>query len=51
MRIAQLVIAPVCRARLVEDEVPPSERGAGGFGSTGLGLESEDDLTEMSERR
>ena len=37
MRIAQLVIVPVARARLVEGEVPPSERGAGGFGSTGLG--------------
>ncbi len=36
MRIAQLVIAPVVRAEL--DEVatlPPTERGAGGFGSTG----------------
>ena len=42
MRIAQLVIAPVCRARLVEGNVPPSDRGAGGFGSTGPGLESED---------
>ena len=41
MRIAQLVIAPVVRARLVEGEVPPSDRGAGGFGSTGLGLESD----------
>ena len=43
MRIAQLVIAPVARARLVEGEVPPSERGAGGFGSTGLGPESDGD--------
>ena len=42
MRIAQLVIAPVIRARLVEGKVPPSGRGAGGFGSTGLGPESED---------
>ena len=42
MRIGQLVIAPVGRARLVEGEVPPSGRGTGGFGSTGLGLESED---------
>ena len=42
MRIAQLVIAPVCRARLVEGDVPPSDRGAGGFGSTGPGLDSED---------
>ena len=42
MRVAQLVIAPVARARLVEGEVPPSKRGAGGFGSTGLGLGSND---------
>ena len=41
MRIAQLVIAPVGRARLVEGEVPPTGRGAGGFGSTGLGVEGD----------
>jgi dUTP pyrophosphatase len=36
MRVAQLVIAPVVRAELVEvHELPSSERGAGGFGSTG----------------
>lgn len=35
-RIAQLVIAPVAQARLVEvTELPGSDRGAGGFGSTG----------------
>lgn len=36
MRIAQMVIAPVVRAdvRLVE-ELPPTERGEGGFGHTG----------------
>jgi dUTP pyrophosphatase len=35
-RIAQLVIAPVIQARPVEAlALPPSERGAGGFGSTG----------------
>jgi dUTP pyrophosphatase len=35
-RIAQLVIAPVIQARPVEVEsLPSSERGAGGFGSTG----------------
>jgi len=35
-RIAQLVIQRVERAELVEaDELPPSDRGAGGFGSTG----------------
>jgi dUTP pyrophosphatase len=37
MRIAQLVVAPVSRARLMECEaLPDSRRGAGGFGSTGL---------------
>ena len=35
-RIAQLVIAPVVQAELVEvDELSATERGAGGFGSTG----------------
>jgi len=35
-RIAQLVIAPIVQAELVEvDELPASERAAGGFGSTG----------------
>ena len=35
-RIAQLVLAPVTRCEPVEvDEVFDTERGAGGFGSTG----------------
>ena len=35
-RIAQLVIAPFVQAELaVVDELPASDRGAGGFGSTG----------------
>jgi dUTP pyrophosphatase len=35
-RIAQLVVQRVERARLEPvDELPPSERGSGGFGSTG----------------
>ncbi|MGQ7793249.1 dUTP diphosphatase [Faunimonas sp. B44] len=38
MRIAQLVFAPVTRAELVEVlDLDATERGAGGFGSTGLG--------------
>jgi dUTP pyrophosphatase len=38
MRIAQLVIAPVARASLMEvTELNATGRGAGGFGSTGLG--------------
>src|SRR5690348_13034691 len=37
-RIAQLVIAPVVRAELVEStSLPESGRGAGGFGHTGRG--------------
>lgn len=36
-RIAQLVICPVAKARFVEvEELPDSDRGAGGFGSTGV---------------
>ncbi len=37
MRIAQLVIAPVIQARLVEvGELDDTDRAAGGFGSTGV---------------
>ncbi len=37
-RIAQMVIVPVVQARFnVVDEFPESDRGAGGFGSTGKG--------------
>ncbi len=36
-RIAQLVVAPVVQAGFSErDVLPPSSRGAGGFGSTGV---------------
>ena len=36
-RIAQLVVAPVCRAKLQEaDTLKGSRRGSGGFGSTGI---------------
>lgn len=36
-RIAQLIVMPVSRALFVPvDELPASERGAGGFGSTGV---------------
>jgi dUTP pyrophosphatase len=35
-RLAQLVIVPVVQARFnLVDEFPPSERGEGGYGSTG----------------
>ncbi|MFM8858746.1 MAG: dUTP diphosphatase [Methylocystis sp.] len=38
MRIAQLVIAPVARAQLIETySLDETSRGSGGFGSTGLG--------------
>lgn len=37
-RIAQMIVAPVVRAAWVEvSELPPSERGEGGFGHTGVG--------------
>jgi dUTP pyrophosphatase len=37
-RVAQLVVAAVAMAGVVEvDALPPSERGTGGFGSTGRG--------------
>ena len=37
-RLAQLVVVPVVQVSFnVVDEFPASERGAGGFGSTGLG--------------
>ncbi len=40
LRIAQLVIAPALHVTLVEvDDLDATERGAGGFGSTGLGGE------------
>lgn len=36
MRIAQLIIAPVCQAELMEvDVLPDTQRGQGGFGHTG----------------
>jgi dUTP pyrophosphatase len=39
MRIAQMVVAPVTRLAWREvADLPTSERGAGGFGSTGTGL-------------
>jgi dUTP pyrophosphatase len=35
-RIAQLIIAPVLRAEIVEvEELAPTKRGPGGFGHTG----------------
>ncbi|MEW6257156.1 MAG: dUTP diphosphatase [Pseudomonadota bacterium] len=37
MRVAQLVVAPVTRIKLVEDgKLEETARGVGGFGSTGL---------------
>jgi dUTP pyrophosphatase len=38
MRIAQLIIAPVARARIIEaPALDATARGVGGFGSTGMG--------------
>ena len=37
MRIAQLIIAPVCQANItLVDDLDETERGKGGFGSTGF---------------
>ncbi len=37
MRIAQIVVAPVVRARFVRvDALAESQRGSGGFGHTGV---------------
>ena len=37
MKIAQVVVAPVARAEIVEvEETDATERGTGGFGSTGV---------------
>jgi dUTP pyrophosphatase len=39
MRIAQVVLAPVSRARLVEAAtLDDTSRGSGGFGSTGVDI-------------
>lgn len=36
-RIAQMIVMPFARARFIEvDRLPESERGEGGFGSTGI---------------
>jgi len=37
MKVAQMVVAPVVHAEIAEtDEVDETDRGAGGFGSTGI---------------
>ena len=37
MRIAQMIVAPVTQAKLIEtNELGETDRGAGGFGSTGV---------------
>lgn len=36
-RVAQMVIAPVCRVRFSkQSDLPPTDRGDGGFGSSGI---------------
>lgn len=41
-RIAQLVLAPVIQAQFIEaDELSKTDRGAGGFGSTGIKADTE----------
>ena len=46
-RVAQLVVQPVVRARFVPvAELPDSERGAGGHGSTGTGPTAADTIDQ-----
>lgn len=51
MRIAQLVIAPVARASVrVVETLAETHRGAGGFGSTGMGEVSADHVPASANR-
>ena len=53
-RIAQMVVCPVVQANMtVVDDLSETERGAGGFGSTGLGQESSqtDESAEAAESK
>lgn len=51
-RIAQLVIAPVTRAELVEVlDVTDTERGNGGFGSTGRTVEHSPETRSATEKK
>jgi dUTP pyrophosphatase len=44
MRIAQLVIAPIQHAKIVEsDALAPTKRGEGGLGSTGIAVKPAED--------
>ncbi len=48
-RIAQLIVAPVARAVFLPvEELPDSVRGAGGFGSTGVGTMTSLDSRSVS---
>jgi dUTP pyrophosphatase len=48
-RIAQLIVAPVARAVFLPvEELPDSVRGAGGFGSTGVGAMTSLDSRSVS---
>ena len=50
-RIAQLVVCPVPAVELVPaDFLPATERGAGGFGSTGTGPVADDDRARLEAR-
>ncbi len=51
-RIAQMIVAPVSRAELVEKlELTPSERGSGGFGSTGQTQSSENSAQSSRKKK
>lgn len=46
-RIAQLILERICMADLEEvEELPDTERGAGGFGSTGVAAAADESATK-----
>ncbi len=51
MRIAQAVIAPVVRVEIEEGELDETERGSGGFGSTGVSAACQKSSEIASESR
>lgn len=47
-RVAQLILERICMADCVEvEDLPDTERGAGGFGSTGVSV-TEDEATKRA---
>jgi dUTPase len=48
-RVAQLILERICMADCVEvEDLPDTERGTGGFGSTGVRNTAEDEATKRA---